>query len=661
MLPLNILEAPRSVKRLIMVAADLVILPASFFIALQLRTDFSHYNLKPYAFYALGITIFFSILFFIRIGLYRAVVRFIGQDAIKAVIKGVSFSAIVLGLTVIFLDTGIPRSIPFIYWAVALLLVTGSRWGVREFINSQRQTKKIRVAIYGAGSSGQALLRALKNTHHCDPVLLIDDNKKLRGSVFQGVRVVSPRRIAASVKEKGVEQILLAMPSISTQRRKAILENLVPLAVRVQTIPSFEQLISGSAGIEELHDVNVEDLLGRDPVVPDETLLSSCIQNKVVMVTGAGGSIGSELCRQIILLEPGKLVLFELSEYGLYAIDKELRGIIESKQLTVELVPLLGSVQNKSRVLAVMQTFAVNTVYHAAAYKHVPMVEHNMLEGVNNNVFGTYYAALAALEANVETFVLISTDKAVRPTNVMGVSKRLAELVLQGLAKSLAGGNKKLNKQFSVQSNTRFCMVRFGNVLASSGSVVPLFQKQIKEGGPVTVTHPDIIRYFMTIPEAAQLVIQAGAMATGGDVFVLDMGEPVKIAELARTLIHLSGLREVDAETSVGDIEIKYTGLRPGEKLYEELLIDDNSQPTQHPRIMRAEEPFMSWEELETVLTDLKKANLAGDCDQVMAILLTLGAEYQPAENSNDLLWQQKAQFSVKPSVVSLERGLKEA
>ena len=654
---LKILDAPRFVKRLIMVMADLVILPASFFIAFLLRIDFTSLSLGPHAIPAVLCTVFFSVWYFARIGLYRAVIRFISQDIFKTVIKGVSFSAVTLGLMLVVFDTGIPRSIPFIYWTVAFILISGSRFGVRGFINSQNASAKTPVAIFGAGENGQALLRALERSDKYKPVVFIDHNKNFWGSLYQGIKVISPDRIGNLVRTNQVEQILLAMPSMSKKQRKDILESLEPLAVRVKSVPSFGQLISGAAEVDQLHDVNEIDLLGRDSVPPVESLLSACIEGKVVMVTGAGGSIGSELCRQIISLKPARLILFELNEYALYSIDKELRECIQSEKQFIDLVPLLGNVQNQPHMSAVMNTYSVNTVYHAAAYKHVPLVELNMLEGVKNNVFGTYHTALAAIGAGVESFVLISTDKAVRPTNVMGASKRLAELLLQGLTKNRA---VLKNSGEGDAPLTCFSMVRFGNVLASSGSVVPLFKKQIKAGGPVTVTHPDIIRYFMTIPEAAQLVIQAGAIANGGDVFVLDMGEPVRIADLAKTLIHLSGFQVDENGSCPEGIAIEYTGLRPGEKLFEELLIDDNAQSTQHLRIMRAVETSLAWSDLEGILTLIKKANLAGDCNKIREILLSLDAGYKPGEKINDLLSLQKEVVNMNSNVVSVKEHLED-
>jgi FlaA1/EpsC-like NDP-sugar epimerase len=422
-----------------------------------------------------------------------------------------------------------------------------------------------------------------------------------------------------------VQRILLALDVDSGVDRKRLLKELEPLSVPVQTVPSMSELVAGQARINDIRDLELEDLLGRDPVRPDSAIVARSLYNKAVMVTGAGGSIGSELCRQIIQHRPRVLVLFEQSEFSLYAIERELQAINRIEGLGVEIHPLLGSVTHRRRCETVMKSFKVETVYHAAAYKHVPLVEQNVIEGVQNNVLGTLHAAEAAIAAGVERFVLISTDKAVRPTNVMGASKRLAELVLQGLAER--------------QSGTVFSMVRFGNVLGSSGSVVPLFRDQIRDGGPVTVTHPDIIRYFMTIPEASQLVLQAGSMGQGGEVFVLDMGEPVKIADLARKMIHLMGLEEKTEDDPGGHIEILFTGLRPGEKLYEELLIGDDPQGTAHPRILMAREAFMLWEQVEEVLSQLQRASQAFDCGALIEVLKNAKTAYSPNGELEDLVW----------------------
>ena len=431
------------------------------------------------------------------------------------------------------------------------------------------------------------------------------------------------------VEKYDVTQILLAVPSASRARRKRILESLMELSAEVLTVPDMKDIVEGRASIDQLKDVAIEDLLGRDPVTPQQSLMEANILGKVVMVTGAGGSIGSELCRQIVRYKPKTLVLFELSEFCLYQIDRELNQFIQDKGLSVEIIPLLGSVQRINRLMVTMKSFNVQTVYHAAAYKHVPLVEYNVVEGIRNNVFGTYYTAQAAIEAGVESFVLISTDKAVRPTNVMGTTKRMAELCLQALAE----------QENSKSKGTRFCMVRFGNVLGSSGSVVPLFKRQIEVGGPITVTHPDIIRYFMTIPEAAQLVIQAGAMGKGGDVFVLDMGDPVRITDLAVNLIQLSGLEVKDEQHPYGDIAIEFTGLRPGEKLYEELLIGDNVEETAHERIMTAKERYLTLVEFEKHLNDLDKACHEFNYERIRELLLEVPTDFNPTDGIGDLVW----------------------
>ncbi|HGT9575359.1 TPA: polysaccharide biosynthesis protein, partial [Shigella sonnei] len=447
-------------------------------------------------------------------------------------------------------------------------------------------------------------------------------------AVIHGVTVYPSDKLSYLVDRYGIKKILLAMPSVSKSQRQKVITRLEHLPCEVLSIPGMVDLVEGRAQISNLKKVSIDDLLGRDPVAPDAKLMAENITGKAVMVTGAGGSIGSELCRQIVRYKPAKLVLFELSEYALYAIEKELSALCDKEVLNVPVIPLLGSVQRQNRLQMVMKSFGIQTVYHAAAYKHVPLVEHNVVEGVRNNVFGTLYCAESAIESGVETFVLISTDKAVRPTNTMGTTKRLAELVLQALS--------------ARQSQTRFCMVRFGNVLGSSGSVVPLFEKQIAQGGPVTLTHRDIIRYFMTIPEASQLVIQAGAMGHGGDVFVLDMGDPVKIYDLAKRMIRLSGLSVRDDKNPDGDIAIEVTGLRPGEKLYEELLIGDSVQGTSHPRIMTANEVMLPWQDLSLLLKELDQACHDFDHERIRSLLLQAPAAFNPTDDICDLVWQQK-------------------
>jgi FlaA1/EpsC-like NDP-sugar epimerase len=492
------------------------------------------------------------------------------------------------------------------------------------------------VAIYGAGDAGARVSSVLRGGPDFEPVAFIDDKKSLQGSNINGIRVYGSDCLPELVRQRKIDRILLALPSASRRRRREILTRLEPLGVHVQSLPNLSDLISGKAQLNELRDVDVGDLLGRDPVPPKPKLFGWCIRGKCVMVTGAGGSIGAELCRQIIRLSPSRLVLFEMSELALYQIERELEEVGAQEGLSVEIVPLLGNAHHRHRVREVLSTFGVHTVYHAAAYKHVPIVEHNVIEGIHNNVIGTWYTAEAALETGVETFVLVSTDKAVNPANVMGATKRLAELVLMALQERT--------------TQTRFCMVRFGNVLASSGSVVPLFQEQIRRGGPVTVTHPDVIRYFMTIPEAGQLVLQAGSMAKGGDVFVLDMGRPVRIDDLARRLVNLMGLTVRDASNPDGDIAIEYTGLRTAEKLFEELMIGSNVTGTDHPMIMRAIEHRLSWPKMEQILNDLLVALASFDCLRALELLSASVAEYQPDMEISDYVWTRKALLPHAPA-----------
>ena len=621
-------ELSRHSKQFLMITADLICLPLALWLAVILRLGDLSYNVDFRGNVVYALTPLFSVIVFLRLGLYRAVIRFMGTEALIAVVKGISISALIVG-TLVFLTRaeGIPRSIPFIYWGLALFFVGGSRFAVWLYYQSILKKDNEKVVIYGAGEAGRQLLTALRQGGEYEAVVFIDDDKKIKGHIINGVKVYRPHHLPELIEQESISQILLAMPSVSAHRKREIISKLEPLPVHVKTIPVLADIVSGKAKIEELREVDIEDLLGRDSVAPDNELFEQCIKNKVVMITGAGGSIGSELCRQIIKHEPGQIILLEISEFALYSIEQELKKVLADDIL---LTALLGSVQDKKRLQSIFTVYGVQTVYHAAAYKHVPIVEENIIEGIRNNIFGTLRSAEAALAAEVETFVLISTDKAVRPTNVMGATKRFAELVLQALAEE----HKTRAK------STRFCMVRFGNVLGSSGSVVPLFNRQIKQGGPMTVTHPDIIRYFMTIPEAAQLVLQAGSLGQGGDVFVLDMGEPVKIAELAKKMIHLSGYEVKDERNPDGDIEITYTGLRPGEKLYEELLIGDNVTGTRHPRIMRAEEKRLSLSVIEEKLRLLDEACNDFNVSWVREILLDSETGYIPdQEQPVDLLW----------------------
>lgn len=628
-----ILALSRKTKRLIMLGADAVAIPSAFWLALILQFDRFDPRLSHPLTYTVMVTVS-ALALFSLCGLYRTVIRFMGARAMMAAAVGVSLSVVgVVLFDRLGLHGHLALSVFAIYWALALIYAGGSRFLARYFFTRTRHHATSKpVAIYGAGDAGAKLSWVLLGGPDFEPVAFIDDKKSLQGSSINGVRVYGPESLPRLVSKRGIERILMAMPSASRRRRREILATLLPLGVYVQSLPDLSDLITGRARIDELRDVNLADLLGRDPVPPNPHLFACCIRDKSVLVTGAGGSIGSELCRQIIRLRPGRLILLEISELALYNVERELREIAASEELSVELVPLLGDAGHHQRVREVLGSFGVQTVYHAAAYKHVPIVEHNIVEGVHNNVIATWHAAETAMEMGVETFVLVSTDKAVNPANVMGATKRLAELVLQALQERT--------------KTTRFCMVRFGNVLASSGSVVPLFQEQIRRGGPVTVTHPDVIRYFMTIPEAAQLVIQAGAMAMGGDVFVLDMGRPVRIDDLARRLINLMGLTVRDADDPEGDIAIEYVGLRPAEKLSEELLIGTNVTGTDHPKILRAIEHHVSWPRLQKLLNELLTAQASSDCRRVLDLLAECVAEYRFLPKIHDRLWQRRATLS---------------
>lgn len=626
------MEASRSVKQALMLATDLVLIPTAFVSAILLRTEFDPAYINLAVISAFLVSLVVSILFFIQFGLYRAVVRFMSTEALTAVCKGVGVSVLVLAVMLYALHANLPRSVPIIYGLVLLLLIGGSRFLARAYINSDRRQPRKSVAIYGAGRSGLHLLSSLRASDNLRVVALLDDSTSLHGALFGGVQVYSPACFDFLQKKYHIEEVLLAVPSAGATRRREILEQLEDFPVHVKTIPSLNELISGEAKVDQVRDVDVEDLLGREPVKPDVELLQRNITGRHVLVTGAGGSIGSELCRQILANKPSVLVLFERNEYALYNLERELRAEVERQEPPqTQLVALLGCVLNPARLQDVLEAFSIETLYHAAAFKHVPLVESNASEGVRNNVIGTLNVAQAARRAGVGRFVLVSTDKAVRPTNVMGASKRLSEMVLQALA--------------TLPGNTCFSMVRFGNVLGSSGSVVPLFREQIRHGGPVTVTHPDIIRYFMTIPEAAQLVIQAGAMAKGGDVFVLDMGEPVKIADLARTMIRLMGFTVKEAGNPQGQIEVAFTGLRPGEKLFEELLVGEDAQPTRHPRILKAHEQALPWAKLEGYLVELDKACQQGDCERVRELLLISETHYRPSEQVIDVVWQHSKKY----------------
>jgi FlaA1/EpsC-like NDP-sugar epimerase len=610
-----------------MVAIDFLLLLIAFWGAFWIRMDIS----APYTSYEhwklLACLIAITVFIFIKMGLYRTVLRYVTAKIFVTVLFGMCISTLFLITMAYFSDVFLPRAVPIIYFAFSLLFICGSRLFFRMML-TYAVRGRIPVIIYGAGASGRQLLTALRQVDEYFPVAFVDDNPLLSKVVIHGVTVYPSKSLDKLIPRYGIKKILLAMPSISVEKRREVITNLENFPCEVLSIPGMVDLVEGKAQIMSLKKVSIDDLLGREPVAPSEQLLAKNIRGKVVMVTGAGGSIGSEICRQIITQKPKILILFEVSEFALYSIEKELSMAVNKSDNDIVIIPLMGSVQKLHRLETIMRVFNVNTVYHAAAYKHVPLVEYNVVEGVRNNIYGTFYCAKAAISSQVETFILVSTDKAVRPTNTMGATKRVAELVLQALAKE--------------QSVTCFSMVRFGNVLGSSGSVVPLFEKQIEQGGPVTLTHKDIIRYFMTIPEASQLVIQAGAMARGGDVFVLDMGDPVRIYDLATRMVKLSGLTVKDESNPDGDIEICITGLRPGEKLYEELLIGEQVLATTHPRIMTAHEDMLSWQELEVYLKQMDEACNNFEHDKIRELLLKIPTGFQPTDGICDLVWHAK-------------------
>ena len=601
---------PTVIKKLVLLSIDTLLVPFALWLALSLRLGRYYTNIDYSSFLIFAVLTVLTLFIFITIGMYRTVLRYAGLRIFENVAVGaLASTGVLLALMFLGKEAGLPRSVFVIYGALLFIFVGGVRILALRLLGATRGylNKGKPVVIYGAGDSGRQLVGLLHGGPEYTPVAFLDDDKQLQGREVEGLKVFdsSEREELTWLQGKGVEEILLAIPSASMDQRKKIIKRLEPLPFHVRTVPDFQKIMSGTAQLDQLEELRLEDLLGRDPVTPDGKLLGRCIEGKSVLVTGAGGSIGSELCRQILTLKPTTLVLFEQSEFALYQIEQELQQLKINNGLEIELVPVLGSVTHQNRLQNILSCYEVETVYHAAAYKHVPLVEHNPAEGVANNVFGTLQATKASIQAGVSDFVLISTDKAVRPTNVMGATKRLAEMVLQALQLD--------------HPEITLSMVRFGNVLGSSGSVVPLFRKQIKAGGPITVTHADVIRYFMTIPEAVQLVIQAGAMAQGGDVFVLDMGKPVVIQDLARQMVHLAGLSVLDDDNPQGDIMIKFTGLRPGEKLYEELLIGENVSGTQHPMIMRAEEEMLPWSELENLLLELKQCMREYDIEKLRA------------------------------------------
>ena len=622
----------RRTKIFVQIGADAVLLALSFLGAMLFRLESLAFVNDADVWVSLGIAMTVALVSFWWLGLYRVLVRYINVRILGPVGKGLLCAVIVLYASRLAFDLHLPRSVPIIFATFAFLLVGGLRFLARGVFRSPYQSGKRPVIIYGAGEAGLQLLHSLMHGRDYEPVALVDDDPVLHNLAVGGLQVCAPDDMPRLIEDRGAKVVLLAIPSIGRARRRDIVNMLETLKLEIKTIPSISEIISGKAKISELRAVSAEDLLGRDPVPPNPELLGKNITGKVVMVSGAGGSIGSELCRQILSQKPSTLVLYEVSEFGLYTIEAELSAIVERFGYATKIVAMLGSVQNRNRLEKAIEAFDVNTIYHAAAYKHVPLVEENVVEGVRNNVFGTLTIVSAAKKLGVENFILISTDKAVRPTNIMGASKRVAELICQAYAQEASG--------------TVFSMVRFGNVLGSSGSVIPRFQAQIEKGGPVTVTHKDINRFFMTIPEASQLVIQAGAMGKGGDVFVLDMGEPVKIMELAMSMVKLHGLTPyvVDHPDQIGpergDIPVCVTGLRKGEKLYEELLIGNDPMPTQHPRIMTASEASLPKGDLTLVLDRLLAACERFDLPAIIAILRELPLDYAPMQGEiSDLLW----------------------
>lgn len=611
---------------------DMFILPVSIWLAFALRFD----NVWPAVvndnYWLLFTAPLLAIPIFFHFGLYRAVPEYVSIKGFYSIVKAISLHATLLFLISLVTNIhNLPETTFIIYWFISLTLVSGSRVLMRSVLKWQNQNSRpyTNVVVYGAGSAGAELVGALQSGDEFFPVAFIDDKRELHGKEIRGLRVYPTRHLRQLIDRYHVRQVLLAIPSANRVRRKQVILFLEQLHVHVRSVPTLVDIVIGRSKIEDLREIDIEDILGREPIPPNPRLLATNVTGKTVMVTGAGGSIGSEICHQIVNLRPRRLILFEISEYALYNIEKELKSYLEHNKIslpkTFELIPILGSVSDSSKLNRIFDTFSVQTVYHAAAYKHVPLVECNPIEGLKNNVFGTWKTAKAVMRSNVETFILISTDKAVRPTNVMGATKRIAELVVQALAKE--------------STTTIFSIVRFGNVLDSSGSVVPLFRQQINRGGPVTLTHPEMTRYFMTIPEAAHLVIQAGAMASGGEIFVLDMGEPVRIYDLAERMIYLSGHSLKTNENSHGDISIVTTKPRPGEKLYEELLLGENVTKTAHPRIMRAHEKELTLDTINEILKQLKNYCDNYNIQNVRDLLLSYVEGYAPQCGIEDTVW----------------------
>lgn len=644
----RLLALPRSIKRGILVSADFVMSVVCLYFALSLRFGYADNHISPVA---LCVYAIMPIIGLYAIGFYKGVARVFFDTVMRSVLQ--LFAVLIVVYEVIlYLEwvPTIPRSVPIFYLFLFFIWLWNSRLTIKELL-TRWQGKRLHrrtdhadydnVVIYGAGVAGRELFEGLRDSHKYNVVAFIDDNSQLTGAYIFGKRIYDPNELVGLVDKLDIAQVFLAVPSISRAHKRQIIDKLSDVSIKIKELPSLREIADEKVTVSSMRKIDILDVLDRQTVEPNETLLQKNITDKCVLVTGAGGSIGSELCRQVIKNQPKCLVLYELSEFALYSIHQELivKQSSNPKYQNIDIVAVIGNVTNEDSLTRIFNTYNVQTVYHAAAYKHVPLVEHNPFEGVINNSKGTYHCARAAIQADVETFVLISTDKAVRPTNVMGATKRLAELVCQGLS-----------KEGQTNSQTRISMVRFGNVLGSSGSVVPVFTKQIEQGHPITVTHPDVTRYFMTIPEAANLVIQAGAMAAGGEVFVLNMGEPVKIVDLARRMIHLSGYVSKDDQNPNGDIEIVFTGLRAGEKLYEELIIgEDNVEDTTHPLIMQAMEHSFPLIDIEQTLSELTNKAQQHDVAWLKQQFKHFVAGYH--ENSNTITTE-----SSKPTITPINK-----
>ncbi len=608
-------------KQFILLIFDILILNIALFLSFILRLeDFYPIEFMYKDWWLFIILPIISIPFFIRLGLYRSVLKHIGNRTILAIIQSITASVIILGFFMMMTrEESFPRSIFLIYWFVSIIMISGVRFLAHWIIYSlpDNSKTKISTAIYGAGEAGIKLSESILNSNIYTLKAIFDDDDRKIGTIINSKKVFNPSKIEEIIKKDNLKIILVAIPSLGKTHRRQLLLKLSKFPVKVMELPSIENIIDGRVTIEDVKNVKVEDILGREPIKPIDGL-DKDVKGKNILITGAGGSIGAELSRQVLHLAPNTLILYEQSEFNLYSIHQEL----EKNSGNVKIIPVLASIHNKFKLNKIFKEYGINTVYHAAAYKHVPMVETNPCDGVWNNIIGTHILSTTALKYNVETFILISTDKAVRPTNVMGATKRFCELILQGL-------------NFENKQKTKFSMVRFGNVLDSAGSVLPLFRKQIKQGGPITVTHSEVIRYFMSIPEAVQLVIQSGSMSSGGDVFLLDMGEPVNILSMAKKMIYLSGLTPIDDDNKNGDIEIEITGLRPGEKLYEELLIGDSSNKTEHPRIMQANEQKLDWDIISNAIEEFHNACKNQDNNRIKNLLAKYIEDYNSVSNNN--------------------------